>query len=100
MPLYEYQCQKCHKRYEKIQKLNEPPCKKCPACGGPLKKLFSSPAIQFKGDGFYITDYAKKAPAGGETKTDKPAPTKTKASEEKKSEAKTEPMPSDKPCPD
>jgi putative FmdB family regulatory protein len=60
MPLYEYKCQSCGERHEKIQKYTDPPCKKCPHCGGALKKMFSSPAIQFKGSGFYITDYAKK----------------------------------------
>lgn len=61
MPLYEYKCEKCRKRIERIQKISDPPCKKCPHCGGPLKKVISSPAIQFKGSGFYITDYAKKS---------------------------------------
>jgi putative FmdB family regulatory protein len=60
MPIYEYKCQSCGERHEKIQKYTDPPCKKCPHCGGALKKMFSSPAIQFKGSGFYITDYAKK----------------------------------------
>jgi len=61
MPIYEYKCEKCRKRIERIQKISDPPCKKCPNCGGPLKKLISSPAIQFKGSGFYITDYVKKS---------------------------------------
>ena len=61
MPIYEYKCQACGKRMEKIQKLSDPPCKKCPSCGGALTKLISSPAIQFKGSGWYITDYAKKS---------------------------------------
>ena len=60
MPLYEYQCEACGHRFEKIQKFSDPPLESCPVCGGPVHKLFSSPAIQFKGSGWYITDYAKK----------------------------------------
>jgi putative FmdB family regulatory protein len=61
MPLYEYQCESCAKRFERIQKFSDPPVETCPSCGGHVKKLMSSPAIQFKGSGWYITDYAKKA---------------------------------------
>lgn len=62
MPLYEFQCEKCHHRFEKIQKFSDPLPDVCPSCGaGPLVKLPSSPAIQFKGTGWYITDYAKKS---------------------------------------
>ena len=60
MPLYEYQCEACTNRFERIQKFSDPPPETCPQCGGPVKKLLSSPAIQFKGSGWYITDYAKK----------------------------------------
>jgi len=62
MPLYEYQCESCHERFERIQKFSDPPLDVCPKCGsGPVKKLLSSPAIQFKGSGWYITDYARKS---------------------------------------
>ena len=62
MPLYEYQCEQCHHRFEKIQKFSDPAPEACPSCGaGPVVKLPSSPAIQFKGTGWYITDYAKKS---------------------------------------
>jgi putative FmdB family regulatory protein len=61
MPLYEYKCDACGNRFEKIVKFSDPPLEECPACGGKVQKLFSSPAIQFKGSGFYITDYAKKS---------------------------------------
>jgi putative FmdB family regulatory protein len=62
MPLYEYQCGKCHHRFEKIQKFTDPAPDACPVCGeGPVVRLPSSPAIQFKGTGWYITDYAKKS---------------------------------------
>jgi putative FmdB family regulatory protein len=59
MPLYEYQCQQCQHRLEAIQRFSDEPYSICPNCGGALKKLISSPAIQFKGSGFYITDYAR-----------------------------------------
>ena len=60
MPLYEYECAACRHRFELIQKFSAPRVEKCPACGGTVHKLQSAPAIQFKGAGFYITDYAKK----------------------------------------
>ena len=60
MPLYEYQCEKCG-RFERLVKFSDPPLAACPTCGGNVQKLFSSPAIQFKGSGWYITDYAKKS---------------------------------------
>src|SRR5215471_8151586 len=71
MPLYEYACDHCGHRFEKIQKFSDPLVDTCPKCGGgPVHKLLSSPAIQFKGSGWYITDYAKKdggaAKAGSE----------------------------------
>lgn len=59
MPLYEYQCDACSHRFERIQKFSDPPVDACPQCGGTVRKLMSSPAIQFKGSGFYITDYGK-----------------------------------------
>ena len=83
MPLYEYQCAKCGKKSEFIQNFSDPHETKCPRCGGVLKKLLSSPAVQFKGSGFYATDYgksgrtdresaskAKDAKEGGETKSE------------------------------
>ena len=61
MPLYEYECDACGKRFERIQKYSDPLADVCPNCGkGPVRKLVSSPAIQFKGSGWYITDYARK----------------------------------------
>jgi putative FmdB family regulatory protein len=68
MPLYEYECEACGERFEKIQKFSDAPLEVCAKCGkGPVHKLLSSPAIQFKGSGWYITDYAKKSSsaAGG-----------------------------------
>ena len=61
MPLYEYKCEACGNRFEKIVKFSDPPLDTCPKCGGRVEKLLSSPAFQFKGSGWYITDYAKKS---------------------------------------
>ena len=61
MPLYEYQCTKCKHRFERIQKFSDPEVKKCPECGGKVEKLLSAPAVQFKGSGWYVTDYANKS---------------------------------------
>ena len=76
MPLYEYQCDSCQNRFEKIQKsYNDPPLETCPKCGkGPVRKLISSPAIQFKGTGWYITDYAKKSSTDSSSKTSSATP--------------------------
>jgi len=64
MPLYEYECENCGHRFEVIQKFADAPLAECPKCHGTLRKLVSSPAIQFKGSGWYITDYAKKNTTG------------------------------------
>ena len=61
MPLYEYQCDSCAHRFEVIQKFSDPLVETCPMCGAKVHKLMSSPAIQFKGSGWYITDYADKS---------------------------------------
>ena len=93
MPLYEYQCEQCDHRFEVIQKFSDPPVETCPKCGGAVRKLMSSPAIQFKGSGWYITDYARKeTPASsGDAKTAGDAGAKTGASEkaEKSDKAST-----------
>ena len=60
MPLYEYECPK-DGTFERIQKFSDPPLAACPICGGPIEKLASAPAIQFKGSGWYVTDYARKS---------------------------------------
>ena len=61
MPLYEYLCKKCGNRFEKIQKFSDPEIKECPQCGGEVERLLSAPAVQFKGTGWYVTDYARKS---------------------------------------
>jgi len=60
MPLYEYECEACGTRFEQIRKFSDPPVETCPACGGIIHKLISLPAFQFKGTGWYVTDYARK----------------------------------------
>ncbi len=70
MPLYEYQCKKCHSLTERIQKFSDSPLTVCPHCGGELEQVLSAPAIQFKGSGWYVSDYAKKS-AGGAAATAK-----------------------------
>ena len=70
MPLYEYECEKCGHRFEKIQKFSDKMVKKCPECGGRVEQMISAPAVQFKGSGWYVTDYAKgsgNVPAKGES---------------------------------
>ena len=82
MPLYEYRCQSCQHQFEVIQKFSDPPIGTCPGCGqGPVVKLLSSPAIQFKGSGWYITDYARKdaAKPSAESKNDGKADTTSDA---------------------
>jgi putative FmdB family regulatory protein len=68
LPLYEYQCKKCHSLTERIQKFSDPPLTVCPHCGGELEQLLSAPAIQFKGSGWYVSDYAKKSSDGSTAK--------------------------------
>jgi putative FmdB family regulatory protein len=70
VPLYEYKCQKCGRLTEKIEPVNGPHLKKCPHCGGKVEALISAPAIQFKGSGWYVTDYAAKKSSGSETSKD------------------------------
>lgn len=70
MPLYEYQCKKCGHRFERIQRFSDPMVKKCPECGGKVEQLLSAPAVQFKGSGWYVTDYAKKSAGSSSSKTE------------------------------
>jgi putative FmdB family regulatory protein len=99
LPLYEYKCLKCGKKTEKIESVSGPFLKKCPHCGGKVERVQSAPAIQFKGSGWYVTDYAGKTsaketgssdPASGEKsdKTDKSEKSDKKDSSEKESSTK------------
>jgi len=60
MPNYEYLCQKCGHRFEQIRKFSDRQLRKCPECGGVIEQVISAPAVQFKGSGWYVTDYPKK----------------------------------------
>src|ERR1700676_5114753 len=73
MPLYEYECEKCGHRFEKIQKFSDKMVKKCPECGGKVEQMISAPAVHFKGSGWYVTDYPNKshAPASDSGKDSK-----------------------------
>jgi putative FmdB family regulatory protein len=81
MPLYEYECGACGHHFEVIRKFSDPPEEKCPKCGGEVRKLQSAPAFQFKGTGWYVTDYAKsgqpEGKAGTEGKKEKDGGTET-----------------------
>lgn len=102
MPLYEYQCKKCKHKFEKIQKFSDRPIRKCPECGSPVEKIQHAPAVQFKGTGWYVTDYGgksdkSKADGGSEkansekkesTAKDDGAKSKDKDSGSKKSDSK------------
>src|SRR5262249_17718057 len=102
MPLYEYQCKKCGHRFEKIQKFSDKPVKKCPECGGPVEQVISAPAVQFKGSGWYVTDYAKKSgsSAGSSESSSKDSKdskeSKDSKKDDKKSESSTKETPSKK----
>jgi putative FmdB family regulatory protein len=88
VPLYEYQCAKCGKRTEKIENLSGPHLKKCPHCGGKVERVVSAPAIQFKGSGWYVTDYAGKSSAKEAAQTDSSGSDSSKDSAAKDSAAK------------
>jgi len=88
VPLYEYECPK-DGSFEKIQKFSDPPLKVCPTCGSPVERLLSAPAIQFKGTGWYVTDYAKKGDGGGKKSGGKDAGGGDKGSEASKSSSST-----------
>jgi putative FmdB family regulatory protein len=90
MPLYEYQCDACTERFERIQKFSDPPVETCPSCGSRVRKLLSSPAIQFKGSGWYITDYARKSSGDGGKGDASKTETKTETSKSESSSTSTD----------
>jgi len=92
VPLYEYECDNGH-RFEEIQKFSDPPIDTCPKCGAPAHKQLSSPAFQFKGTGWYVTDYAKKdaaAPAAGKSEGGGASEGKSETKSDSKTETKSE----------
>ena len=84
MPIYEYECRKCGHRFEIIQKIADAPLKKCNKCKGKVERLISSPAIQFKGTGWYVTDYAKKGSREESSESEKSASSESSAKSSKK----------------
>ena len=89
MPLYEYQCKKCKHRFERIRKFSDKPLKKCPECGGPVEQLLSAPAVQFKGSGWYVTDYARKGSgSSGSAESVSAAKVKEEKSRDEKTDSK------------
>jgi putative FmdB family regulatory protein len=88
VPLYEYQCLKCGRRTEKIESVSGPHLKKCPHCGGKVEALISAPAIQFKGSGWYVTDYAGKSSGGDKNEKSKDDKASTDKKDSKDSTAK------------
>ena len=103
MPLYEYECEACRHRFEKIQRFSDPLVQVCPSCGkGPVNKLLSAPAIQFKGTGWYVTDYAGKKPdsssssdsgsdSKSDNKSDSTSDSKSDSTSDSKSDTKSDP---------
>jgi putative FmdB family regulatory protein len=91
LPLYEYECVKCGTRTEKIEKFSGPNLKKCPKCGGKVRQLASAPAVQFKGSGWYVTDYGRKTTGSDHAKAETAEAKETKdAKEAKESKEKKE----------
>jgi putative FmdB family regulatory protein len=89
VPMYEYRCTKCNHVFEKIQKFSDPPITECPKCGALVEQVISAPAVQFKGAGWYVNDYAKKSGGGNGSKSDVSSSSETKSSESKGSESKS-----------
>ena len=101
MPLYEYECPKCHHRFELIEKNTAPETHKCPKCGAKAQRLLAAPAIQFKGSGWYVTDYAGKSGGasgsssdGGDKSSEKSGNSDKSKSEKKESKPEKSAAPS------
>ena len=84
MPLYEYQCKKCGYRFEKLRQFSDKPIKKCPDCGGAVEQLISASAVQFKGSGWYVTDYAKQGSSQPSPSSSESGSSSTETKEAKK----------------
>ena len=93
MPLYEYLCKKCGHVFERIQRFSDPMVKKCPECGGKVEQVISAPAVQFKGSGWYVTDYAKKGSAGSSSKAEAESKADSKSDSAKDSGSKKDSKP-------
>ncbi len=85
MPNYEYLCKNCGHRFEQIRKFSDKPLRKCPECGGVIEQVISAPAVQFKGSGWYVTDYAKKgAGSAGSSSSSSEGDSNTKETKDSK----------------
>jgi len=90
VPLYEYECKQCKQRFEKIQSFSDPEEKVCPKCGGEVERVITAPAVQFKGSGWYVTDYARKSGVGTAGKSESSeSSTSSNSSDSKSSESKS-----------
>jgi putative FmdB family regulatory protein len=94
MPVYEYECKKCHQVTEALQKFSDAPLTECPKCAGPLRKLISQSAFHLKGSGWYVTDYARKGESAPTGKKDKPSETTSQSSESSSESKANAPVPS------
>lgn len=90
MPIYEYVCKKCGHKFEKIQKFSDAKIKKCPECGGAVEQTLHAPAVQFKGSGWYVTDYAKRSESKDSGSKPKEETAAAKDSSKDKSDKKSE----------
>ena len=88
MPLYEYLCKKCGHRFEKLRMFSDKPIKKCPECGGVVEQLISASSVQFKGSGWYVTDYAKKGSSGGSSSGSSASSSESDSGSKESSESK------------
>lgn len=100
MPIYEYECRKCRAHIEVFQKVSDKPLVKCRKCGGRLEKRISAPAIQFKGSGWYVTDYAGKATKGEKSESQKTSEAKSETTDktDKTVSKESSPNKADKPA--
>jgi putative FmdB family regulatory protein len=89
LPLYEYRCLKCDRHTDKIENLNGPHLKKCPHCGGKVESVITAPSIQFKGSGWYVTDYGKKTSGGDSSKSEKSEKSEKAEKSEKSEKSET-----------
>jgi putative FmdB family regulatory protein len=89
VPLYEFECEKCHHRFEKIQSVSAPD-PECPKCGSKVERLLHAPAVQFKGSGWYVTDYAKSGNKSDSKSGDKASGSSSESKSESKTESKSE----------
>jgi putative FmdB family regulatory protein len=88
VPIYEYECKKCGHRFERIQKFSDKPVTRCPECGGKVEQLLHAPAVQFKGSGWYVTDYARKSSGASGSDSGSKSENKPEAKPDAKEEKK------------